>query len=94
MKIYCGLSISTASCLAKPRFFRFTLQPGAVETAFFKKVSLLGLLLFLLTAPHALFGQTKKELEDKRKRILRDIALTDKLLQKPPKNAKTRTTAT
>jgi murein hydrolase activator len=39
-------------------------------------------ILLSLMLPSALAAQSKKELEDKRKRILRDIALTDKLLQK------------
>jgi len=43
-------------------------------------------LLALLLLPMNAFAQSKKELEDKRKKIIRDIAATEKMLQKTKEN--------
>lgn len=48
----------------------------------FARRGLLPVILCGLLLPVAGFGQTKKDLEDKRKRLIRDIQVTDKLLQK------------
>ncbi len=49
---------------------------------FFLRRGLLLVVLLGLLLPVASFGQTKKDLEDKRKRLIRDIQVTDKLLEK------------
>jgi septal ring factor EnvC (AmiA/AmiB activator) len=42
--------------------------------------------LLLAVVPAALFSQSKKELEDKRKKIIRDIAATEKMIKKTKAN--------
>lgn len=52
---------------------------------FTRMLILLPALLFLLLSPFSTFGQSKKDLEDKRKKIIRDIEVTGNLLKKTTK---------
>jgi septal ring factor EnvC (AmiA/AmiB activator) len=47
---------------------------------------ILAFLLLLLVWPTYSYGQSKKDLEDKRKKLIRDIQVTDKLLKKTTQN--------
>jgi septal ring factor EnvC (AmiA/AmiB activator) len=42
--------------------------------------------MLLITWPGAVFAQSKKDLEDKRKKLIKDIQVTDKLLKKTTQN--------
>lgn len=50
------------------------------------KAAFLGCLLAFILLPFSSFAQSKKELEDKRKKIIRDIAATEKMIQKTKQN--------
>lgn len=52
----------------------------------FRKLSLFITLVAALLLPLHAFSQSKKELEDKRKKIIRDIAATEKMIQKTKAN--------
>ncbi|MBK7936288.1 MAG: peptidoglycan DD-metalloendopeptidase family protein [Lewinellaceae bacterium] len=57
-------------------------KPGSGPPATRFKWRRAGLFLALMTLPLVIFAQNKKELEDKRKKLIRDIEVTGKMLKK------------